>query len=402
MSRSNRILGAMILGACFILSLLGLLPRPAEVSSAVGLQDRREPPKSVPLRAKISPNRLHSPVLTAQNPARYKEDDDLADFIKQIMASPLTEEMVLGLLQSTLSPHKKAVLLSLYTRQGGAYLSARWQPLLLSLIKGSDPWPELANKASDGLAQGNVDGKWDFEILQTLDSIDKKTDADVIKRTALAYALHGKDALERAKAHAASEPEKTLLAQKYARLLTQDDRIEEYQSQADSALKTLYLESFLKNAQSAEEIAKGLDLGLSDPKILPIDQPALYLAASEASFVGHTDILLDHWKRLALRQKEGQDLTPNRLAAILSIALQKAAFSAPDPKAVLEIIETLKGEGSFAPGGRSELRITLALLMVQGCQDPLVKKHLCPELAEELQSLRNQLERDGLGKYLSF
>jgi hypothetical protein len=404
MKLSTGFLKAIFLGSCLSMVLVWKLASPASVTpSPLGLQEIRRSPEtdsSVYSPPKTISNKLLPPKSVEKNPARFREDDDLLGFIKKMVGSPLTEEMVLALLKSPLSPNKKAVLLSLYTRRGGVYRSPAWQPLLLSLIEGSNPWPELANKASDGLAQGNVDGQGDPEILETLGRQGQDTEVDVIKRTALAYALHGKDAIERAKANATSEPEETLLTQKHAGLLTQAERLDAYQTQTDSVLKTIYLGSFLKNAQTTEEISRGLSLGLADPLVLPIDRPALYLAASEAPWSGKTEILLEHWKGFAKRQKEGLDLTSSSLQAVLSIAIQKAAFSEADPKAVLEILAILKTLGPFTSADSRDLRVTLALLMVQGCRDPLVKKHLCPGLADELQSLKNQLERDGLGAYL--
>lgn len=359
---------------------------------------RQESHSRLPMNAVLK----NTKVPLRNDQSSLKEDFDIIDFVRKIDQSTLSEELVLSMLKSSLSPNKKTVLLSLYNKQGGNYYDSDWEPVLLSLILDSDSWPELANKAADGLAQGNHEGQWDSSIIQALEMLgeqgDGGGDGEVVKRTALAFSLRGKDAIETAQSRAMSEPEFMVLTKKHAGMLDQSGRLEAYRSQPESSLKTLYLAAYLKNAPSKKEISRGLSLGMNDPKISSFDQPSLFLAASEASFSGKTAVIFDHWLRLGSQNKNPK--SASALGTIVSIAVQKSAFSEASPQPLQGILAFLLSQNTYNPDDSTDLRITLALLMIHGCSDPLVEKVHCPELDEDLKLLRTRLVREGLGKYL--
>jgi hypothetical protein len=322
-----------------------------------------------------------------------KEDPDIIAFARKIVASKLTESWVLSLLQSPLSQNKHAVVLETYNEQGGAYTDPRWGALLISLLLNSNEWPELANKSADSLAIVNKAGALNEQILREMQALSSD---EIVKRSALSYALSGRDALESALTDASSDPELEILSRKHAALLDQDERLNYFNSSKSDVAKTKYLEKYISSSISKAELTQGLIKGIQDPSLKNVHKSNFVLAASESPVPGKSTVLFEYWKTLLPKAKEQADFI-----AMLNIAVQKAAYSELDKVYAENIIAWLNKQTGFDPNNTLDPRIDLSIAMVNACTDDYIKKNLCASLQLARKKLEDKLKKEGFTSYIT-
>lgn len=373
---------ALLLGS---LSLLAVAFKKPKVQEKLPLEEQA----AKPIESKVLPKTVESKA----EPEQPKEDPDILDFSRSLAKSLLSEKDALDFLSGNISQNKKSVVIETYNEKKGKYTSRIWGSILLHMISDSDEWPELANRAADSLLATNSEGQLDSEILDLMNSLSPE---EVVKRCALAFALVKQSSIEAALQQAVNREEIELLTGKEANFLSQEERLERFSNPSDEYQRVLYLDAFIRNAKSQEELLKGLRKGIQDEALSSEEKPRFILAASESSIPGKSKALFDYWKSLLPRSKELKDYL-----SILNIAVQKAAFSENGPQHARSIFENLLGQKGLKASDTDDPRIDLSIAMVNACSDPLIVKSLCAELMESREQLKSKLVAEGLASYLN-
>ncbi len=366
------------LGIALFLFYANPIRAPKEISTS---------PAQLSLKADLPRQQLSPPK------AEPKEDPDLMTFVQKYKSMTITETALWGLLNSDLSQNKKTVLLSLYLKSSGAFTKPEWGPLLVSLIVSSDQWPELANKACDALllVNSHSDGALDQKLIEAFEALP--ADATV-KRTALVFALFGRESIEQVRDFASSEAELDILTTKHARLLSQDERIDTFLHDKNKTSRTAYLNAYLEHASSRDELIHGLKLGIQDKEITADKRPLVLLSTARSKVPGKSQVLFDYWKSL-LGESQHADFV-----SIFTVSLPQSAYSEADVRYVNEIVSWLLAQGPFDPKDYGDPRIELAIAMANACQDKTVDHKHCSKVDQLNKALKAKLNTDGLGSYL--
>jgi hypothetical protein len=340
------------------------------------------------------------PPLAEASPIQYQwevktkpvEDPDIFLFIRALMASRLTEDVALKLLRGQLSQNKKAVVLETYNELGGLYRDEGWAGILRELLLGADEWPELANEASQSLRRLNSSGELDDLLLQDIRGLSPEEE---VKRAALADAIFGRPAVEAALAEAFAEAEIEILVARHASLMSQDERLRQFEAVQNLSARSEYLKTYIAGARSLDEMKEGLNKGLRASELTSEQKTAYLFSVAESRVAGKSLLLFDTWRGLLPRAKEQGDFI-----GMLNLALREAAYSEQEKSHAEGILQWLLSQPMIDPTRMDDPRIDLAIAMVNACGDAIVKKDHCKDLHESREALAAKLKKDGLGAYI--